>query len=113
MLKVTNNASAELAKVLASDMAKGKSLILYFAGATCSGPQVGMTLDESVDNLDKLDSNGITAYIDPRLHGELSKLGDINVDFITNDLGQSGYVVSVGELCAGCAGCSCDDKPAN
>jgi hypothetical protein len=33
MLNITNNASTELTKVLASDMAKGKSLILYFAGA--------------------------------------------------------------------------------
>ena len=72
-----------------------------------------MTLDESVDKLDKLDSNGITAFIDPSLNGELTKLGDIKVDFITNDSGQSGYVVSVGEPGAGCGGCSCDDKPAN
>ena len=72
-----------------------------------------MTLDESVDELDQLESNGVKAYIDPRLKTELAKLGDIYVDFITNEAGQSGYVVRVGEPGAGCAGCSCDDQPAH
>jgi len=70
-----------------------------------------MTLDESKDGLEKLDSNGITAYIDPRLHKELSNLGEISVDFITNPTGQSGYMVSVGKPGASCEGCSCDDQP--
>jgi hypothetical protein len=33
MLNVTDNASAELAKVLSADTARGKHLIFYFAGA--------------------------------------------------------------------------------
>jgi hypothetical protein len=72
-----------------------------------------MTLDESVDELARLEYNGVIAYIDPRLKTELAKLGEINVDFITNEAGQSGYVVSIGEPGAGCAGCSCDDRPAH
>ena len=108
MLVVTESASAELQKVLQSDQAKDKNLIFYFAGAGCGGPQLGMTLDESIEGLDKFDSNNITAYIDPRLNAELVKLGDIHVDFVTNETGQSGYMVTVGEPCSGCAGCSCE-----
>jgi hypothetical protein len=70
-----------------------------------------MALDESTDGLEKLDSNGITAYIDPALSKELSKLGDIQVDYIINEFGQSGYTVRVGEPGTGCAGCSCEGSP--
>jgi len=68
-----------------------------------------MALDESVDGLEKLESNGITAYIDPRLKDQLGKFGDIQVDFITNQMGQSGYTIKIGEggdcSSGGCEGC--------
>jgi hypothetical protein len=66
-----------------------------------------MTLDESVEGLERLDSNNITAYIDGQLHENLSKMGDIYVDFITNPTGQSGYMVTIGRPGQGCEGCSC------
>ena len=34
-----------------------------------------MALDESISELDKLESNGITAYIDPNLHKALEQFG--------------------------------------
>ncbi len=66
-----------------------------------------MTLDESVEGLEKLDSNNITAYIDGKLHKDLSELGDIMVDYTTNEMGQSGYMVTLGKPGQGCDGCSC------
>jgi len=60
-----------------------------------------------VDALDKLESNGVTAYIDGKLNREMKKMGDITIDFVTNDMGQSGYRISVGQPGAGCEGCSC------
>jgi len=69
-----------------------------------------MTLDESNDGLEKLDSNGITAYIDAKLLAELNRVGDINVDFITNEAGQSGYSVRIGDPGAGCAGCGSSES---
>jgi hypothetical protein len=64
-----------------------------------------MALDESIDGLDKLESNGINAFIDPKLNEYLASAGDINIDFISNELGQSGYRVSVGEN--KCGDCHC------
>ncbi|HDS01704.1 MAG TPA: hypothetical protein ENO22_13230 [candidate division Zixibacteria bacterium] len=67
-----------------------------------------MALDESTDGLTKLESNGINVYIDPRLKEHLGKFGDINVDFVTNPMGQSGYMIKIGsEDCSegGCSGC--------
>jgi Fe-S cluster assembly iron-binding protein IscA len=64
-----------------------------------------MALDESTTGLEKLSSNGIAAYIDPKLLEYLNQIGDINIDFLTNEYG-SGYTVRVGEL--NCGDCSCD-----
>jgi len=61
-----------------------------------------MTLDESTDKLQLIESNGISAYIDPKVLNYLQQYGDINIDFITRG-GQSGYMVSVGQ-----PGCSPD-----
>ena len=72
-----------------------------------------MALDESTANLEQLESNGITAYIDPRLKEHLVKVGNINVDYITSEMG-SGYKIKVGEEdCSpsgGCEGCSGHDS---
>ena len=65
-----------------------------------------MALDESTDGLSKLQSNGINVYIDPRLAEHLNKFGEINVDFVTNPTGQSGYMIKIGNAECGEGGCS-------
>jgi Fe-S cluster assembly iron-binding protein IscA len=68
-----------------------------------------MALDESTDGLDELESNGISAYIDPRLNQHITYYGDINIDYVTNQMGQSGYRIAVGPGCEpddnGCSSC--------
>ena len=67
-----------------------------------------MALDESTDGLEKLISNGIHIYIDPRLKDHLIKFGGILIDFITNPMGQSGYSIKIGNAdceSGGCSGC--------
>lgn len=67
-----------------------------------------MTLDESTDGLTEFESGGVKAYIDSRLSEQLQKIGAINVDFVTNDYGQSGFKITVGDGdCSesGCRGC--------
>ena len=66
-----------------------------------------MALDESTDDMDKLESNGITAYIDRRLNQVLADVGDISIDYISSDDGPSGYRVVIGEKKCGSGGCSC------
>ena len=55
-----------------------------------------MTLEESVDNLHQLESNGVTAYIDPTLKKYLEGQGSINIDHVKRDSGEGGYMVTVG-----------------
>lgn len=68
---------------------------------------MGMALEESTDGLEKLESNSIVAYIDPRLKLHLQQFGEIKVDFITNQMGQSGYRISFGEDPCASGNCSC------
>jgi len=71
-----------------------------------------MALDESTDGLDKFNSNGIEVYVDPRLKEHLTKFGEINVDYVMDQNGQSGYTIKIGsDDCGdggggGCEGCS-------
>jgi hypothetical protein len=68
-----------------------------------------MALDESTDNLVKLENNGIVAYIDGNLRDSLQQFGAINIDFVTQPDGQGGYMIRAGQpgdcepgSCKGC-----------
>lgn len=104
MLQISERAGEELNKVLASEQAKDKHLVLYFMGAGCSGPSLGMTLYDTKEGLEKLESSGITAYIDPKLNDYLKGIGDIKVDYIDQP-DNSGYTIRVGE--GNCGDCKC------
>jgi Fe-S cluster assembly iron-binding protein IscA len=67
-----------------------------------------MALDESTEGLEELQSNGISAFIDPKLNEYLSQIGDIAIDYISNEQG-SGYTIKVGDPQSRCgvSGCSC------
>ena len=69
---------------------------------------MGMALDESTENLEKVESNGVEAYIDPKVIEYLKKFVYVNVDFVTRPEG-SGYMITVGnpsdcspDSCSGC-----------
>lgn len=68
-----------------------------------------MALDESIGNLDKLEDNGITAYIDANLKNALEQFGAINIDYVTRPDGTGGYLIRAGQPgdCSqgGCDGC--------
>jgi Fe-S cluster assembly iron-binding protein IscA len=69
-----------------------------------------MALEGSVANLDKVESNGITAYIDPNLNAYMKQLGGISVDYTNSNPGQTGYLIRPGNqadksACGGCTSC--------
>jgi Fe-S cluster assembly iron-binding protein IscA len=66
---------------------------------------LGMALDESIDGLEKLESNGITTYIDPNLYQQLSVSGDINIDYVDEPM-RKGFHIGFGS-CGSGGGCSC------
>lgn len=66
-----------------------------------------MALEESVEGMEKLESNGITAWIDSKLKSFLEQLGKITIDYRKGELGGGGYVLTTGEdgCGGGCSGC--------
>lgn len=63
-----------------------------------------MALDESIDGLEKLESNGIQAYIDPKLREFLIQFGSINIDFVIhNEAG--GFTIRAGSPDSSCSSC--------
>ena len=56
--------------------------------------------------MEEIESNGIKAHIDGELKQMLSRLGSINIDYVTPQFGQGGYTITVGDK-SGCEGCSC------
>lgn len=64
-----------------------------------------MALDESIDGMEKMESNGIVAYIEPRLKEFLSQYGSINIDFVDQITGK-GFTIRAGEPSGDCGSCS-------
>lgn len=56
---------------------------------------MGMALEESVEGLEKLESNGISAHIESGLYELISQRGNIYVEFISDGRGGKGFKVSV------------------
>jgi Fe-S cluster assembly iron-binding protein IscA len=70
---------------------------------------LGLALDESTENLDKIESNGINAFIDPNLLKFIENYGDINIDFVNPEGGQGGFMIKLsnaGDCGTGEGGCS-------
>ena len=70
---------------------------------------LGMALDESKDEFAMLESNGIKAFMDPRLKEQLEQMGNIYVDYQDHGIGARGFSIRVGEggdcSSGGCDGC--------
>lgn len=109
MLQISESASTEIKKVLDSEQGNGKNLIVTFQGVGWSGPNLGLALDESTENLEKMEANGIKAYADPNLLKFIANYGDINIDFVNHEFGQGGFMIrlsNAGECGSDKGGCS-------
>jgi len=69
---------------------------------------LGLALEESTDGLEKLESNGIQAYIDPGLQTYLQNHGDIHLDYIDQGPGRTGFAIRVGTANCGDGSSGCD-----
>jgi len=64
-----------------------------------------MALEESIDGMERLESNGIIAYVEPNLKEFIKQYGKITIDFIKNMFGNGGYTITIGnQNCSGGCG---------
>jgi iron-sulfur cluster assembly accessory protein len=105
MLTVTAKANEKITDFLKAQ--KEPSYIrLFLSEGGCSGPSLGMGLDEPEKNDEIIKDNGVTYLIDKEL---LEKASPISIDFIESERG-SGFSISSslpkGEGCRSCSSCS-------
>jgi iron-sulfur cluster assembly accessory protein len=78
-------------------------LRIFVAGVACSGPQLGMALDEANENDTTIESNGFTYLVEKSL---LEEAKPIKVDFISTEQGE-GFIITSNLKSSACgSGCS-------
>lgn len=103
MLTVTDKAS-EVIKDFLKDKKAGAS-IRVFLNMGCSGPSLGMALDETKNEADEvMQAGGTTFVIEKDL---LKQVKPINIDFITTPQGAGFKLTSNLPEGSGCGSCSC------
>ena len=104
MLQITQKANEMISSFLKERGELAYVRIFLSDGGCCSGPSLGMALDEPQDNDEIIKDNEITYLIDKDL---LNRAKPINIDFIDSAMG-SGFTIS-SNLSKGnsCGSCSC------
>ncbi len=88
----------EIKKILEAQADRPASVRIFVAGHGCSGPSLGLALDDIKETDLTDESNEVKFIMDKGLYEEL---GEINVEFVGN-----GYFVSpVNQVESGCSGC--------
>ena len=68
---------------------------------------MGMALDESIEGLEKLESDGLTAYIDPNLLEYVRQMGQIYIDTVDRPGQRTAYTIMIGDADGSCSSGSC------
>lgn len=103
MLTVTDKAS-EVIKDFLKDKKEGAS-IRVFLNIGCSGPSLGMALNEANAEADEVISAGGTAFVIEK--DLLSQVKPVNIDFITTPEGAGFKLTSSLPEGSGCGSCNC------
>jgi iron-sulfur cluster assembly accessory protein len=87
---------------------EGKGVRLFVQGMGCSGPSVGMALDEATAEDEVVEQTGVRFMIDPQTQEILRQGGGLTVDFIDEEE-RRGYLLTLGKpgdcKTGGCCGC--------
>lgn len=103
MLQITDKANEMIKEFLNGREGPTAVRIMLFEGG-CSGPALGMALDEPQENDEVIGDNGITYLVEKAL---LEKAQPIQVDFVETDQGSGFKLTSSLVLDCSC-GCSCN-----
>jgi iron-sulfur cluster assembly protein len=103
MLTVTDKASEVIRDFLKDKKADAPIRILLNMG--CSGPSLGMALDENRDEADELIPVGSTMFVIEK--DLLNRVKPINIDFITTPQGAGFKLTSSLPEGGGCGSCTC------
>ncbi|MBK7047108.1 MAG: hypothetical protein IPH48_11510 [bacterium] len=86
----------------------GKGVRLFVQGMSCSGPSIGMALDEATAEDSVVEQSGVRFMMDLQTTEVVRQGGGLNVDYIEEDE-RRGYLLTLGKPgnchSGGCSGC--------
>lgn len=97
-VQISQETIDEIKKIVEAQSDRPSNVRIFVAGHGCSGPSLGLALDELKDSDLSDESNEIKFIMDKGLY---EQLGEINVDFVGNGY----YVAPVNQVESGCSGC--------
>ena len=107
LLKITANAGQAFGAFDWSAHA-GKGVRLFVQGMSCSGPSIGMALDEATAEDSVVEQSGVRFMMDLQTTEVVRQGGGLNVDYIEEDE-RRGYLLTLGKPgnchSGGCSGC--------
>jgi len=104
MLKVTEKANEKISNFLKDREEQSYIRIFLSEGGCCSGPSLGMALDEPDVNDEIIKDNDITYLIEKTLFNEAKP---ISIDFIDSAMGSGFSITSKLSKENSCGSCSC------
>ena len=105
MLKITEKAS-EMVKDFLKDRDDIQAIRIMLSQGGCSGPALGMAVDEPRDNDQEFDDRGIKFVVEKSLY---ERAKPIKVDYVNSEMG-SGFDITSNlpvQPSACCSSCSC------
>lgn len=103
MIEVTQKA-VEMIREFFKARGKIQPLRVIVAGVGCGGPTLGMALDEPNENDEVFTEAEFTFIIEKSL---MEQAKTVNIDYISNDMGE-GFVITSGmKSNSSCGSCSC------
>ena len=105
MLEITEKAS-EMIKDFLKDRDDIQAIRIMLSQGGCSGPSLGMAMDESRDNDQEFDDRGVKFVVENDLYEQIKP---IKVDYVNSDKG-SGFNITANipeQPSSCCSSCSC------
>lgn len=104
MLEVTEKAT-EMIREFFKTRDAVSPMRIFIAGMGCSGPQLGISLDEKTDEDETFEEGGFTFLIEKKL---LDDAKPIKLDYIVTPQGEGFFISSSLQKATDCGGgCSC------
>jgi Fe-S cluster assembly iron-binding protein IscA len=88
----------EIKKIIDTQSDRPANVRIFVAGVGCSGPSLGLALDDIKDS-DLIDESGEVKFIMDK--DVYEQMGEIKVEFVGNGY----YVAPINQVESGCSGC--------
>ncbi len=109
-IQISKSAISEFETIMQQDENKGKAIRIMIAGMGCSGPQIGLALDDPNEADKVFDDNGVQILVDEGMKQQITAFEGLQIEFVNDPSYGTGFKVafknppasSCGGSCSGC-----------